>query len=138
MAWTRDRRDARAIINTRCALIEACLRPSARTHLTLTPCAAPCIVELVNVHTPQRLRERDVLYDIDAWDVELVEGEQWGRVLVAQRDFAPGEVVIRSGMLVGAHGAAEFVRKYCAYTRDAHHIAGHISRCIEWAKNSPR
>jgi hypothetical protein len=82
----------------------------------------------------QRRRERDALYSIDAWDVELVADEQWGRVLVAQRDFAPGEVVIRSGMLLGAHSTAEFVRSCDATMQDA----ARFTQIIEWATSSPR
>jgi hypothetical protein len=64
------------------------------------------------VLTSQRQREHDALFSLDAWDVELMEDEQWGRVLVAQRDFSPGEVVIRSGALLMGTSAAACVRMY--------------------------
>jgi hypothetical protein len=50
----------------------------------------------------QRQRERYAQLDIDAWDVKMMADEQWGCVLVAQRDFAPGEVVIRSATFLQA------------------------------------
>jgi hypothetical protein len=43
-----------------------------------------------------------------------VQDEQWGYVLQAQRDFSPGELVIRSGSLLTARSAAECVRMYRA------------------------
>jgi hypothetical protein len=64
------------------------------------------------VLTSQRQREHDALFSLDAWDVELTEDEQWGRVLVAQREFSPGEVVIRSGPSLMANSAAGCVRLY--------------------------
>jgi hypothetical protein len=56
------------------------------------PIAPPCTLACAS----QRRLELEALYGTQAWNVELVADEQWGRVLVAQRDFEPGEVVIRS------------------------------------------
>jgi hypothetical protein len=71
--------------------------------------------------------------------VELVEDEQWGRVLVAQRDFAPGEVVIRSAALLEARSATEYMRACDALMQDGGggHAAA-LMQFIEWATNSPR
>jgi hypothetical protein len=88
-------------------------------------------------HAPQRRREHEALFTLDGWDVELVEDEQWGRVLVAQRDFAAGEIVIRSHDLLFAHSAAECVRRHRAYAQDGSEFAAGISQYMAWSKTSP-
>jgi hypothetical protein len=60
----------------------------------------------------QRRRETEALDSLDAWGVDLVEDEQWGYVLQAQRDFSPGEIVIQSGALLLGKSAAECLRMY--------------------------
>jgi hypothetical protein len=86
----------------------------------------------------QRRRELHALYSLDYWDVELVEDEQWGRVLVAQRDFTPGEIVIRSGALLDARTVADCVRRYREYPW-RNPINSHITaQYIQWATSSSR
>jgi hypothetical protein len=87
--------------------------------------------------TQQQKRELVALYGTDAWDVELVEDEQWGRVLVAQRDFAPGEVIIRSATLLEARSAAEYVQAYDRLMRVGVRPTL-LGQFIDWATNSPR
>jgi hypothetical protein len=76
---------------------------------------------------------------MDTWDVKLVADEQWGRVLVAQRDFAPGEVVIRSSMLLEAQSVVEYLRLCDAAIQDTEfNGAERLAEFIEWATSSPR
>jgi hypothetical protein len=87
--------------------------------------------------TTQRRRELHALYSLDYWDVELVEDEQWGRVLVAQRDFAPGEIVVRSGVLLSTESVADCVRQYHKFHHQAN--GAHImAQYLHWATSSPR
>jgi hypothetical protein len=70
--------------------------------------------------------------------VELVEDKQWGTVLVAQRDFAPGELVIRSAGLVEACGAAEYIKTCVTLIPNALRDSGMLTELIDWATSSPR
>jgi hypothetical protein len=75
------------------------------------------------------------LYSLAAWDVELVEDEEWGRVLVAQRDFAPGEVIAQSGMVAHGRSPADFMRAFMTCDVDVLTIIG---TDIKFATTSPR
>jgi hypothetical protein len=87
----------------------------------------------------QRAREYDALFSLDSWDVELVSDEQWGRVLVAQRNFQPGEVVVRSGVLFRARSAADCMRQYHdLLIKDRARYGAMFDQYIEWANGSPR
>jgi hypothetical protein len=96
---------------------------------------------MLSLCNPQRDRDDDAEYGTDAWDVELVEDEQWGRVLVAQRDFSPGEVIIRSAIVVIGRGAAACVRcadKFLEIEDDDDEDSAVLTDYIEWATTSPR
>jgi hypothetical protein len=68
-----------------------------------------------------------------------VKDEHWGRVLVAQRDFAPGEVVIRSGVLINeARTVAQYVRKHHELQQAHLNNANIIAQFLQWATSSPR
>jgi hypothetical protein len=87
----------------------------------------------------QRAREYDALFSLDTWDVELVADEQWGRVLVAQRNFEPGEVVVRSGVLFRARSAADCAHQYRdLLIKDRARYGAMFDQYIEWANSSPR
>jgi hypothetical protein len=86
----------------------------------------------------QRRRELEALYSLDYWDVELVEDEQWGRVLVAQRDFAPGKVVVRSGVLLEGRTVAECVREFNRFHQASPNNSGITAQYLQWATSSPR
>jgi hypothetical protein len=88
---------------------------------------------------PQRRRELCALDTLDPNDVELVEDEQWGRVLVARRDFAPGELVIRSRDILGAGGLAEYVQ-HCDQLMQHKHpeVESSFAQHMAWASSSPR
>jgi hypothetical protein len=85
----------------------------------------------------QRSREFDVLHGTDAWDVELAPDEQWGRVLVATRNFAPGELVIRSTVANQARSAAEYVRQHDADVNTPGADTVGMAQFIEYAASSP-
>jgi hypothetical protein len=104
----------------------------ARLTLHLYPLHPPC--------TRQRAREASRLLGTDDWDVELVEDEQWGRVLVAQRDFAPGEVVIRSRFPILVRSAAAYVQAALALAQEEQEgrRPAVISHFIKWANASTR
>jgi hypothetical protein len=91
-----------------------------------------------NTKHAQRQREYDALYSIGAWDVEMVADEQWGRVLVARRDFAPGEVVIRSGTLFAAQTVAECVREYHDFQQAGPDNSSITAQYLQWATGSSR
>jgi hypothetical protein len=99
-------------------------------------CVCRAIVHISTL-TQQRQRELEALYGTHAWDVELVEDEQWGRVLVAQRDFFPGEVIIRSAAVLHAQSAAELVHAYDELMRVGVRPAV-LGQFIDWATSSPR
>jgi hypothetical protein len=93
----------------------------------------------------QRQRERGTLVGTHAWDIELVADDEWGRVLVAQRDFAPGDIVIRSRVCAQATTAAEYVRACDAISHGGGGGGGGggqgentPAQYIEWATSSPR
>jgi hypothetical protein len=88
---------------------------------------------------PQRDRQMLKLYSLIGWAVELVQDEEWGRVLVAQRDFAPGEVIIQSGAVVAGRTPAELVRCWLHYFEaGGQELFNYIATDIKFATSSPR
>jgi hypothetical protein len=98
-----------------------------------------CAVLHCVLHTyKQRQLEYEALYSLDYLDVELVEDEQWGRVLVAQRDFARGEVVVRSSALFQARTVAKCVRECHTRTQASIINSRIMAQYLQWAAGSPR
>jgi hypothetical protein len=70
--------------------------------------------------------------------VDLVKDEEWGRVLVALRDFQPGEVVVRSTILFEAITVAECIREYRMLHQTAPFWSNLTAQYIQWATSSSR
>jgi hypothetical protein len=87
----------------------------------------------------QRMLKFQTLSSLTGWDVELVKDEEWGRVLVAQRDYSPGEVIIRSGRVLRGRSAADFVRDWLVCAEKAEStVLDIVAAGITYVTSSPR
>jgi hypothetical protein len=93
-------------------------------------------VRLYHTCVAQREREDNALNHLHSWDVDLLEDEQWGRVLVAQRDFEAGEIILRQPWLFPAGATVKDTVNFMEAASLPHGTL--VQSFIDWAASSPR